>query len=292
MMMLAHYMALAFITPRILEPKDYSQLGKVLVLAAILSSGYLFVGLLAKQFFDWPVFLYLGRPVGSFGNPNYLAGFLVVTLPFVWYFRSKLPLLAILPAVILTWSRGAIVALILVAVLALRKKILAGLIIVLVIFWLWKNPGQASGWRPEIYYQAIAAARQRPLTGYGLENFELVMGPTTYGVIDKTHNEILEVLVSSGAVGLSLWLAIVAVSLKNFWQTKNYPFFFALVIFLLKAQTNVVSTTEYALFWLLVGLALNNGVKAADFTWGNRYRSFSGRGRNRRYALPQPVGRA
>ena len=82
------------------------------------------------------------------------------------------------------------------------------------------NPGGSDVSRPMQWRAAIAGFRDRPLLGYGPENHDLVwsahLDPGIYhsdtDIFDRTHNEYLEVLATTGAVGalafLGVWLAI------------------------------------------------------------------------------------
>jgi O-antigen ligase len=77
------------------------------------------------------------------------------------------------------------------------------------------NESRAMQWRA-----AIAGFQDRPLLGYGLENHNLVWGahldPGIYrietDIFDRTHNQFLEILATTGLVGtaafLAIWIAI------------------------------------------------------------------------------------
>ena len=82
------------------------------------------------------------------------------------------------------------------------------------------NPAGADESRTMQWRSAIAAFRDRPLLGYGPENHNLVWGqhfdPKIYrletDIYDRTHNQFLEVIATTGIVGtaafLVIWVAI------------------------------------------------------------------------------------
>ncbi|MFL5488434.1 MAG: O-antigen ligase family protein [Gemmatimonadaceae bacterium] len=82
------------------------------------------------------------------------------------------------------------------------------------------NPAGADESRTVQWRAAIEGFKDRPILGYGLENHDLVWGahfdPVIYSldtdVYDRTHNQFLEVLATTGMVGtiafLSIWIAI------------------------------------------------------------------------------------
>jgi O-antigen ligase len=243
---------------------------------------------LGKMILDTPIYLYLGRPVGSFGNPNFLAGFVVTAIPFLWYLKKwwkrGLALTIIGSTLVLTRSRGAVAAVLTVAfggvlfkLTGAKKFVIATAVILLVLglavlrFSVWKVPTKENNWpqsRQRIFGRAVLAFYKRPIIGYGLENYELAVKDINYPQpltetgevwVDKAHNEILEILVGSGLVGLVLWFGIVILTVRSFYRTQIYPPLLAFLILIVRMQGNVVSTMEYGLFWTIVGLGLIAG---------------------------------
>lgn len=158
---------------------------------------------------------------------------------FFYFLVALLEFLAILASA----SRGALLALsaslAFALILAWRrsqsgKKVLlvAGAIMVLMIPSLWalekSLPGRVSGLmdftqgsaaaRVNFYQAAFDAFLKKPLSGYGLENGNQVFFPYylpdwgIYGDVgaltDKAHNVILDILLSSGLVGLLAYFAL------------------------------------------------------------------------------------
>ncbi len=148
-----------------------------------------------------------GRVTSSFGQPNFLASFLLLIIPLNFYLISQARIfpkklfwsfaaLFSLAALIFTASRGALLALLIAAALFFliflwrselgrRKKaaiIIAGLAVAALLFLLLEafSPGRFQSLfdyqsgsvaaRLNFYQAAVDAISQRPLTGYGLEN--------------------------------------------------------------------------------------------------------------------------
>lgn len=296
LLQLSHYALLALIMPLILTGFSIRLLKISIITASFSTSVFLLTSLVAKSLLDWPLVTYLGRPVGSFGNPNFLAGFLVISLPWVFFLKNlSLKLLIIfllLASIFFTGSRGAWLSLIgtvaiLFTIFLIKKRQIIPLIILLLtssVFIAYNlyaflpelrgtmtnRPCQfingcenLTGSRERIYVRGVLAFLERPLTGYGLENYERAVRRIDYPFkipqeleerTDKAHNEILEILLSSGLIGLGLWVLLITWTIRAFWPNKIL--LASLLIFLLKAQTNVTSTSEYVLFWILVGLAM------------------------------------
>lgn len=106
---------------------------KKLIISSVVVSSLLLSLITIKQFIlinflNYPLPTYSGRVVATFGQPNFLAGYLVVTLPFILFFSQKtflrrlvLVLLLFIQslAIILTESRASIAILILLLFLFL-----------------------------------------------------------------------------------------------------------------------------------------------------------------------------
>jgi O-antigen ligase len=250
----------------------------------------LFVGRLKKEWLAFSLSggAFLGGLMKSSGHPNFLAGYLVITLPFTFYLIKKRKIFSIFLffqvwAVIQSGSRMAVF--LLFAVLGfyflrcLKKErflLLFFLILILLSLPFAREVSfYENRWR--IWQKGWLAFGQRPIFGWGLENFEYAFGSVlkpekdiglTDIRVDKAHNEFLEIAVSSGIVGLGLYLAIIFSSLKLFWQklksSENKDWwlavFLSLIVFVIRSQFNPISIAEYVLFWFLIGLAAVNKI--------------------------------
>lgn len=274
--------------------------------AGLLSVWTLFLGLRMWILGGLPVSSWLwggykfDKAIGAtFGQPNFLAGYLLVTLPFWghWWEKSakarKLFLLVAISvqvgAIILTFSRAAVLGLVL-AFFAWqvwgklrfnRRIIIFALIFTLfflfIAFLIWK-PGQANWVFPEsrtrIIVRGLLAATSRPFLGWGWANFDYAFEAIDWPVkfagdvyIDKAHSTFLEVLVTSGILGFLVYLAIVGRVIKNLWLSGEKIFLLVFLLWLFHSQTNVMSIAEEYIFWIIAGMAANKNVVGLREKW-------------------------
>lgn len=184
---------------------------KFTVWAIVLSSSALLVGGLALK--DWlalylfqqSVVTYAGRVVSTLGQPNFYAGFLLLSLPFSFFLTNKsgylrylgyLSLAGEIGGILVSGSRSAVLMLGLLTVywliskVAFKKILGSGVILVIIIsilaslkltsglvwqelveprtnFWLIYNSPEK---RTYVWEVVSLAINRRPLSGYGLEN--------------------------------------------------------------------------------------------------------------------------
>lgn len=223
---------------------------------------------------------YQGRIVGTMGNPNFLGGYLAMILPFVLlanlktmfhiskiqtFFLKRILILLIIAVILLSDSRSAQIAAGVVLLgsfvyvniqSVLWQRIIMGILLTLslVIFSnqelimkrdsIWDN-------RSLIWSKGVEGLVKRPMLGYGQENFELVFPKERHMKVDNAHNIFLEIAVSSGIIGLGLFLTILVVVFKHApLQIK-----LSLLAFLISAFFNPVSIAQIALFWFLLGIS-------------------------------------
>ena len=188
------------------------------------------------------------RVASFFPHPNQLAGFVVLFVPLsvglFSVFESKaakaacvvLPLLAV-PAAIVTYSRGVLVALVaLVLVLARSKKAwpaiaAAAVLVVLLAPSAWQDRVADAGRldRPEIatrldfWDAALSMFQAHPVLGVGLNSFDVAyVGLDTTGrsflpgsglaAPESAHNLYLNTLAEQGLVGIAALLLLVLAS--------------------------------------------------------------------------------
>ncbi len=221
------------------------------------------------------------------GQPNFTAGYLIISLPFLIYAlryfhisnRIK-PLITLLPvlAIIFTQSRGGLLGLIVLAIsyIILNKStksiIFISLIMTLgLIFFISKIY-----FNPATQYQAESRARifttlglsiyTRP-QGWGWANIDHAFEYKDWPVVrnddvylDKAHSEWLELAVATGILGLISFLFLQILAIKNIFASRSDNLFQATLIslttYIIHSQTNVISISEQAIFWALVGFAL------------------------------------
>ncbi len=232
----------------------------------------------------------------SFGQPILLSGYLLLTFPFIFYlFRKenkktlRICLAGLLflqtVAICLTGSLGGIIGLAIFFLLQIielhqkNKKLLIGIIafflisiVILVLNLKFKNRNQyVAESRERIFTKLVLGWAKKPLLGYGWSNvdyaFEAVPWPLVFAhdvYVDKAHSTFLEIMVTTGILGLIAYLSALIFPIKRlvgklkkkydkaWWQTVAFVF----LLYLFHSQTNVVSIAEEMIFWFSVGLAL------------------------------------
>ncbi len=242
--------------------------------------------------------LYSGRVISTFGQPNFLGAYLVMSLPFVWYLYNHTPLslrarfvsgvaiFIIILGIFSTFSRSAYLGL---AILALiwgikhYKLLLTGIVFSVLLFgalatispnlvyqqWYRFKVNTISKWTAEnrliIAQKSLKLIVQRPIIGYGIENFSLafpqVVSEDDLGlkdiVVDSAHNLFLDLGVQTGLIGLGIFLAILIVTIKAGLKVKD-DFIKAslcvIISFLIIHQFSPVSVIPMVIFWISLGV--------------------------------------
>jgi O-antigen ligase len=241
---------------------------------------------------SWVTGMWDGGFGNLFGNPNFLAGFLIVTLPLVAYLGDQVNnmkfkyvrfggLFLQIIGILLTGAWVGYFGILLfisgwtfVKFKKIRAMIIAGGLInfgVLVfMFWNYQkslvtptsiNPES----RQRIVMKAVLAMRNRPLLGYGWANFDKAFESVDYPIhmdrdvyVDKAHSSIVEVLTSTGILGLFIYLFIILKIILNLYGKKELIDKYLLgtfVLLIFHMQTNVISVSEELLFWVIAGFS-------------------------------------
>lgn len=227
-----------------------------------------------------------------FGNPNFLAGYLSVTLPFSFIIlkqaRKKVIVFILIlvqyTAIFLTlsWFGYLIAVMAIMGWVVVEKKVsvkkpavmiafVSILLLVIVIAGgqYLKIRKHYRGFLPEgrerIYTKAFLAIKKQPFLGWGWANFDYafdeIVWPSKYlhdVYVDKPHSQGLEILISTGIVGFLAYLLIIFRSFNFLFSIKHpvAPFFvLSLILYLIHSQTNIISVNEELIFWLLAGIA-------------------------------------
>lgn len=187
-----------------------------------------------RKFFFWGVFLEavisVARPLGTFGNSNAVAGFLVTYPLFVSpkIQKKKLffPWLIILTAIVLTGSRVGIIAFLisslsLTPVLYRKIGMMLLPLVAIVVFIALPRPFSIFENRTLFWRFGIEAFLEKPWLGYGAEANEKIYNraftkaemPLEGMIVDRSHDLFLDVALWSGVIGLSLFI---------FWLVLNF----------------------------------------------------------------------
>lgn len=230
-------------------------------------------------------------------SPNYLAMFLtpLLVLSFATlgqklklgkiYVFEAVAGLVMLVAVILTQSRGALVAISGVAVLSFiivifKKRvsvivrsivIVAFIILIISVYYLFRpdftrhdRTASSSNIRYYIWSTSLEIARQNPVFGIGLSNYQDYFSNLTKDRVNypefispqalTAHNLYLHLYIVSGILGLLSFIALV-VSTK-FWQFKNLALSVALIAILLYGlvDTPFFRNDLALVFWTIIAL--------------------------------------
>lgn len=102
-----------------------------------------------------------------------------------------------------------------------------------------------------VWLMGIEAVIKRPIIGYGQDNFELAIPSGKMHVTDNAHNIFLETAISSGMIGLMLFVGIIILALKKASLTVRL----SLIAFLIIAQFNPLSIAQISLFWFLLAIS-------------------------------------
>ncbi len=310
-----HYLAFFILLIDVFREDDYYRLIKFFLLLSPLISYYRF-----SSFLD-PITHQYGRVFGVFGNPSYLAAFLIFMFGFgallilrnIEFAKSLkdplliaenvlwgLILLGNVPAFILTQTRGAYIGLLVgvfvFLVFLLRKgtrvqkkyatgglALLVSLVVVagFVIFQTKLAPANLRDpstlvFRFATWGSAWKSFLDRPLFGYGMENFSVGFdkhyNPIHSGVeiwFDHAHSVIFDALASTGLVGLVSYLAIFVVLFRFYLPVigRERPavegaIFAALpVAYFVQNLVLFDTLSSYVLFFLFLGVVRSTFLK-------------------------------
>ena len=234
---------------------------------------------------------------GTLGNPVFLGGYLLLTLPFYLDVKNltfSIPALLPVITILATLSRFAIFGVFLMAILNSVLKILKVKQIHLFLTFLFLTTLFFSYYgykaatvtqqykagnnmvyedRMRIYTKGLLAYLEKPVLGYGYANFDKAFesidwpAPVPRDIyVDKAHSNFLEVLVTTGVFGFALYLLFLFRLFKSLsWKNQfNQAVTVSLFLYLLNAQVNVTSVVQDTFFWIFAGILTsqkyNNGL--------------------------------
>lgn len=210
--------------------------------------------------------LYLGKPLGTLGEANAVAGFLAMGSYFVFISFPKAALAIPAISVILSQSRAGILAFganagFLLNYLNKKSRIMLAVLAVaaataLAIYFSLSKGMSPFESRQVIWPIAFRQVLNNPVIGYGAESGEVVFDkafsqrgiPLSDLIIDRAHNLFLDVAMWSGILGLisfGWWLYL---SYKDLEGSKKFAFF-AFLIYSMLQPLSVVH-------WILLAVIL------------------------------------
>jgi O-antigen ligase len=285
---LAHLLILFFIVALFFKRNWVGDFFKVASFGAFLLGAVSFVLWLMHSLGVKGITVWEGGIGGPFGNPNFLAGYLLVTLPFTAYLIDKtknnrwwIVLVSQVVGIILTRAWIGIFGVVFLAVIwvllkkpKLRVVTLAsgfGLLLLLGIYY--QRTGRkftptsqiVADSRERIWIKGFLGFAKRPLKGYGWANFDRAFESVDWPIhlnndvyVDKAHSSILEVLVTTGLVGFALYTALVTRAFWLLFRQRSVFSKYLLAVFVIVVahmQTNVVSISEEIIFWIILALS-------------------------------------
>lgn len=281
--------------------------------AGFLVSIYALMQLFGLDFVTWSeIPAITGRSISSFGQPNYLACWLIIVLPLTAYLFSSAKnnwlrylwiifFITELAALFSTGSRAAFFVFLITSILWLlwyfaknkilsRQKIvifiLSGLatLVLFISFLFISNPQRfqeltdfkkgSAFVRVELWRAGLEAVSKKPWLGYGLDNqpeayvqyykadWAVYARPNTYS--DRAHNIILDILLTSGIIGLAFFIYFFRWLYLNLYRTfakgKNKKLaaflIWSLTAYLASLLFNFSVPVTNIYFWLIVSLSL------------------------------------
>jgi hypothetical protein len=231
---------------------------------------------------------------GTFGNPNFLAGHLVVALmTSVGYRRlsGARPLLAeiagatIFLGLLAAQSTGGLAAAVIgLATLTLfaapeKRRLwlpatVAALVLVLSAgaWWTWRTEAANVVWRGLTWQTAATLTLERPVAGWGLGSLKYVAGrhlPVTKGfheeVMGEAHNLWLTLGVTTGLVGAGLMAGLILMTVARLYRVATSDrtdrgvatttLMSAIVGYVAAAMVNPEFAPSAAVWWMLLGVS-------------------------------------
>ncbi len=303
------YGILFFISGKLLEDSHSKKYAcSALLISSTFTAIFAILQFVLLWFFkDTSQLLYSNRVIATFGQPNFLGAFLVMSLPFAWFNLKQVRrgwkavilflMIVIVLGIFSTLSRSAYLGL---AVLALvwgfyhYRMFLTGIILSVALFailanllpnlvysqWYKFQVDTVSKWTAEnrlvIAQKSIELIAQKPITGYGLENyfyaFPSVVKPKDIGlqdiVVDSSHNLFLDLAVQTGLIGLALFLAILILTIIRGLKKDNFAkaALCSVIAFITIHQFSVLSVVPLMLFWLSLGIINGSPLKHVSLT--------------------------
>lgn len=205
--------------------------------------------------------LYFGKPLGTLGEANAVAGFLGMGSYFVFENFPVFLLFLSFVAILISESRSGILTVV-PYLMKIKKSFWLILIPLLLLgvfglsvikgFSFFEN-------RPTIWKLGIEKILQKPIFGYGAESGEVVYDlafsgnntPLNSLIIDRTHNLFLDVLMWSGVLGLVPFVLWLYYSFRNI---KNFTIKLAFVSFILFSFFQPLSVVHWILMIIIVNI--------------------------------------
>ncbi|MCL5090737.1 MAG: O-antigen ligase family protein [Patescibacteria group bacterium] len=226
-----------------------------------------------------------GKAIGAtFGQPNFLGGYLLISLPFSVYWLKKggriglIGLISQIGGILLTGSVGGILGILVLGFFLIWRKLgklerlgsfgVLGVLAMLIVFQYlprWQPTAGADFFpesRERIITKGFLAFTKRPVSGWGVANFDYAFKAVDWPLkvkddiyFDKAHGNLLEVLVTMGLIGTAIYILTIMRGLRDLRALKEKTWLIVFLLFLFHSQTNIISINEEMMFWLILGIS-------------------------------------
>lgn len=233
------------------------------------------------------------RNIGSFGQANYLSGFALLNSPFFFRFyqifknhtQRYYQLLTLLSCAFIIWSSGSRLAFALFLLLLIfhlkiirhRKYQIIAIISFLgyaSFFLLFRMANHQNQLHLIIWQAAIELVKENPLIGYGYDSYGFLLPAKMFlsgyrGIqgADRAHNEILDLSLATGFVGIVFVLAIYfyLVLAKKKRDPLVSTIILSTLLFWLRGMANTNSIYHYLFYFSLLGCLFANNTSLSDY---------------------------
>jgi len=252
---------------------------KKYVFLMLICSGVIISAISAYQFILLNYFNYSAFPrfddriIATFGNPNFMGGYLAVLFSFVYFQNSKFSSVKLginkrlkniilglfVIAITVSYSRSALICIPIVILIPFlfsqvkNVRLIIGVSILAVLFFssILFIRSSVYDTRLLIWTEGVKAVVNSPIFGYGQENFEIIFPLDLYMKVDSAHNIFLEFAVAGGFLSLGLFIWFLYLILKK----APFDIRIMLFVFLITASFNPISITQWSLFWVIAGFS-------------------------------------
>ncbi len=298
---LLHLLTLGLVIEKLWNPKWQDLLVKCLTLGSSLVSIFAILSFYFPKFTSFfGLFPWSGAVGSTFGQPNFMAGYLVVIFPLLWESRkgmrsvkSRLTIsflyLIQIWAIYLSGSRAALAGigiytfwkLLIPYRISIKSRIVIFILVVATVLIIFKEnysdqfyrtgePGKVNfEGRERIWRRVFLGALRKPILGWGWANvdyaYESIDWPLKINndiYVDKAHFSALEVFATTGLLGATVYMILLFLVIKTLYGS---IFFWPLILYVFHSQTNITSIAQETIFWVLLGIAASGRLKKLGF---------------------------
>ena len=242
-----------------LKSKDKKALIKIVAVGVLVESAIVIWQVLFGK-------MYFGKPLGTIGEANAVAGFLAIGSYFVYRAYPKYLLLSPAISLFLAQSRAGILSGMVMSgcLIHLSKpkfkialwSVVALVVSVALMFLTTQKTSSPFENRFTLWKLGATKISQKPLIGYGAESGEIVYDEafSDYGIplynlmVDRAHNLFLDVGIWSGAIGMTLFIIWI---IERFKSLPGYSQKYGFVAFIVYSFFQPVSIVHWILFFLI-----------------------------------------